>query len=570
MSRYSTLKYTLITIVALALSASAAAQTPASFHLQFPLLDHPVYSYMERMQTAGKMPLLSSTRPYLGHLHHPLRLWNDLTREDSRYRAESAAAMRVIGYDVESNESAWKNLRRRAGLRDERMPWLYRNGFHFASWHYDTTFSVAIQPVYGLEIIETDDERGIISRFAGGARVEGGYMRRLHFMMDFRDHTESGNGPYSSRSQLFEDRWAAVDLKGGNSTSYDISESFLQYYGHDLSLTAGRGRFRWGPARHGSLFLNSQMPPFDYIRFDAVLENKKSQAIYYTFLHGWLEADSVAKNLASDWLYFTPGDRPRTLNPQKFISAQRLEIRPRTNLMLGFSQGVIYGDRGVQLGYLTPLSFLYSVQHSNDDKDNTVIGFDANWRPVAGVRVYGEALFDDIIVSALTTSSGSNKSAYTAGIHLAGTRGLLRRFDGGIEYTKIRPFVYSHIFAVNTYSHWMSPIGYTREPNSEFFTADVQGTFYPVQIGLNFSRQNHGENTAEQNVGGSIYAPLFDNNKNNLFPFLDGHVVHTTRMGVSAEWEALPSLRLRAAATQVETTGQSDRLEWRGGFGWNL
>jgi hypothetical protein len=553
-------------LAAISLAACAGAQPPPAFVLQFPLVDHPAYSYTDRLQTATSVPLLSATRPWLGHVHHPIRLPEGarLTREDRRYLAESAAAMRIIGYDdLWEYESGWTRLRRSAGLAADRWPWLYSDGFHLASWRYDTMFSVGVQPVYGLEVVETDDARGTITRFTGGARVEGGYARRLHFMVDFRDHTESGNGPYDSRSRLLEDRWASVDLKGRGSTSYDISESFLQYYGHDLSLAAGRGRFRWGPARQGSLFLNSQMPPFDYLRFDAVLENERSQGVFYTFLHGWLEPDSVAKNLASDSLYITPGGRPRTLNPQKFLSAQRLEVRPRANLLFGFSQGVIYGDRGVQLGYLTPLNFLYSVQHSNDDKDNMVLGFDANWRPVRGVRLYGEAFFDDIVVSALTTSSGSNKSAYTAGIHLAGVRGFASRFDGGIEYSKIRPFVYSHVFAVNAYTHWTSPLGYRWEPNSEFMTAELRGTFYPLQVTLRASRQNHGS------VGGSIYEPLSDAAKDDLYPFLAGDVVHVTRIGGSVEWEVLPNLRLRAEGNHCERTGTDNRLEWRGGFAWN-
>jgi len=553
-------------MAAISFAACAGAQPSPVLFLQFPLVDHPAYSYLERMQTAGNLPLLSSSRPYLGHLRHPVRLRDDvrLGRENRRYLAESAAAMRIIGRDyVSEYESGWTRLRQSAGLADGRWPWLYSDGFHLASWRYDTTFSVSVHPVYGLEVVETDDARGTITRFTGGARVEGGYARRLHFMVDFRDHTESGNGPYLNdslgRGRLYEDRWGAVSLEGGSSTSYDISESFLQYYGRDLSVAAGRGRFRWGPARQGSLFLNSQMSPFDYVRFDAVLENDRAQGVFYTFLCGSLESQLVAETL-----YVSPGGRPRTLNPQKFLSAQRLEVRPRANLLFGFSQGVIYGDRGVQLGYLTPLNFLYSVQHSNDDKDNVVLGFDANWRPVRGVRFYGEAFFDDIVVSALTTSSGSNKSAYTAGVHLAGVRGFASHFDGGIEYSKIRPFVYSHVFAVNAYTHWTSPLGYTLEPNSEFITAELRGTFYPLQVRLCASRQNHGS------VGGSIYEPLKDAVKDDLYPFLAGDVVHATRIGGSVEWEALPNLRLRIEGNHGERTGSDNRLEWRGGFAWNL
>jgi hypothetical protein len=178
------------------------------------------------------------------------------------------------------------------------------------------------------------------------------------------------------------------------------------------------------------------------------------------------------------------------------------------------------------------------------------------------VRLYGEAFFDDISVSALTTSSGSNKSAYTAGVHLAGVGGIARHFDGGIEYTKIRPFVYSHVFAVNAYSHWTSPLGYTLEPNSEFLTAELRGTFYPVQVTLRASRQNHGS------AGGSIYEP--PNGGDDLYRFLGGDLVRTTRIGGAAEWEALPNLRLRVEGNHFERTGSAHRLEWRGGFAWNL
>lgn len=553
-------------------------------HFQDPLVDHPIYSYLERMQTAGRMPLLSSTRPYLGHVCHPIVMNADaLNAEDRRYLAESTAQMTAIGQlTVVEGESGWTKLRRKAGLHDRQWPWLYRDGFHITSWNYDTTFSVAIQPVYGLEVIDTeydtnyDDESSInnsnwvarantISRFTSGLRIEGGYARRLRFLMDFRDHTESGNGPYTSRSQLYEDKWATVDLKGGNSISYDISESFLQYYGRNLSITAGRGRNYWGPSRHGSLFLNSQMPPFDYVRWDAVLENQKRQAIYYTFLHGWLESQ-----LPTDTLYVTPGGRPRTLNQQKYLSAQRLEIRPRDNLLFGLSQAVVYGNRDVHISYLTPLNFLYSVQHSNDDKDNFLLSFDANWRPVNGVRVYGEALFDDIVVSALTTSSGSNKSAFTAGAHLAGTSGWLKHLDGGVEYTKIRPFVYSHVFDVNTYTHWTSPLGYTLEPNSAIMTYDLRATFYPVQVELSYQWRHHGANTEEKNVGGDIYAPLEDTAKDNLYRFVDGHKMHYETMSGMVTWEVLPGLRATAGVTSIVEPDLWDRMEIRGGFGWNL
>ena len=550
----------LLTLLLAALPLLAAS--PPSQYLQFPLVDHPVYGYLSRWETAEDIPLFSATRPYLGLIYHP-RVRQDesfLPREAGRYAAEGIANMFVIGQLRDgSRESSWLDLKDRLPFGLRRASWLYESGFHLASWEYDTTFAAALQPVYGLEAIRLDSAGKTIKRSAAGLRVEGGYAQRLHFMVDFRDHAESGNGPYTSRSQLYEDRWAAVETPGSNSVSYDISESFLQYYGRDLSLAAGRGRFQWGPGQFGSLFLNSEMPPFDYVRFDAAIEAKHSDAaLYYTFLHGWLESDIVAESL-----YVNPGGRPRTLDAAKYLSMQRLELRPWRNFLFGFSQGVVYGDRGVQLGYLTPLTFLYSAQHSMNDKDNFVLGFDGAWRPVRGVKLYSELFFDDITVSALTTSEGTNKAAYTLGTQLIVPRPFWEHFDARLEYTKIRPYVYTHIFAANVYTHWTSPIGYTLEPNSEFLTGEVRATFYPVQIAARVMHQNHGS------AGGDIYGPLYSATEHEIIGFLTGTLVRTTRAGIQASLDVLPGLSLYGSATQVKTSAQPDRLEVAAGFSWN-
>jgi hypothetical protein len=548
------------------------------FYFQYPLVDHPVYNFLERLETTGEMPLLSNTKPYLGLKRHPHYLQQASVDcpEVLRYSAEGRANMVAIGSRPVGGVprfGAWNWLRRRFALSGGQKDWFYGDGFHFARGAIDTTLTVTLQPVYGLESINTDDSRGRISRFTSGLRVEGGYARNLHFMMDFRDHTESGNGPYDSRAKLYQDRSAAVGLgPEKTSTSYDISESFLQYYGRDLSVTAGRGRHQWGPAHSGSLFLNSRMPPFDYLRFDAAIESQQSErAVYYTFLHGWLTAaDAQGNGLPAGPADTSVTGRLRTLDTPKFISAQRLEVRPRGNLLLGFSQGVVYGDRGVQLGYLTPMNFLYSVQHSNDDKDNLVLGFDGTWRPVCGCKLYGELFLDDVVVRDLLTSSGNNKSAITLGSEFTRQISARLNLDLWTEYTRVRPFVYSHVFATNVYTQWTSPIGYTLEPNSEFVNTELRGTYYPFALTLSLSHENHGANTATRNVGGDIYTPVSDLIKGQDFPLLDGQLQRTLRLGVTLDCEVLPGLRLYTHATSFQIKGLPNRLEWIAGFGWNL
>ncbi len=558
--------YACILVLCCAALAAFAQKLPNSYGPRdFSWTDKNYESYLERIETATSISVKSVTRPRLVsnafiEWSNTKRHWNEFGRESIRYRNQLNARSRII---------AGRAILRGNGSEADAGPqgeWpimlkqLYRDGYHFYSYSSEPEhFAFSVQPVYSFEIIETDDKRGKLSKFTGGFRVEAGYNSRLYGMVDFRDNTEAGNGPYESRDDLYEDRWAAIELKGDGSASYDVSESILQYYGKNLAVSAGRGKHKWGPGHFGGLLLNNYAPPFDYARLDANFSR-----VNYTFLHGFLESVTPA-----DTLYTNPDGRPRTINAQKYLSAQRIEVSPRNNVLLAFSQAVVYGDRGLQLGYLTPLNFLYSVQHSNDDKDNLLLSFDGKWRPTPGLKFYGEFLLDDVKVGDLFKGTGNSKNAYTLGVHGIVPREFWEKFDARFEYTKIRPFVYSHFFDVNTYSHWTSPLGYTREPNSEFISLRLGGTFYPLYVSIGYERQNHGANTDDRNVGGSIQSGNYEGNKES-FPFLDGRFERTESIGMSARYEVLPNLNLLLALNKISESRLPDRTEWKAGFGWNL
>jgi hypothetical protein len=517
--------------------------------------------FLERMETRSSGVLYSSTVPRINQGDK----WQGVhsqSKEYFRYERERYARLDVIyGHDIKP-ASAWRrNAIRSFNTWPELFGTFYQDGFHlYAYAPRSEQFAFSFQPVYGLEVINPGDDRNSISRFTGGFRVEAGYKSKLFAMVDFRDNTEAGNGPYDTRAALYEDRWAAIELKGDNSTSYDISESLIQYYGRNLAVTAGRGRHKWGPSYFGGLLLNDYAPPFDYARFDATFSE-----FNYTFLHGFLESA-----IPSDTFYINPDGRPRTINSQKYLSAQRLEVSPSRNTLFGFSQAVIYGDRGVQLGYLTPMNFLYSVQHSNDDKDNLLLSIDGKWRIKPGLKVYGEFLLDDVVVSDIFgNSGGGSKNAYTLGVHGIIPKPFWEKFDARFEYTKVRPFVYSHFFGVNKYTHWTSSLGYTNEPNSEFIHFRLGATFYPLYAAISYERQNHGANTNDSNVGGSIDSPNYADSDAE-FVFLNGQFVRTETITISGRYEVLPNLNLLMSVASISQSKLDNRTEVRAGFGWNL
>ncbi|MFH1010361.1 MAG: capsule assembly Wzi family protein [bacterium] len=531
----------------------------------YPLTSHRFYDYLDRCQTRGDIPLQSRIRPYF-QFHFDSLAGDHLSdREGRRFCSEGHARHFLAEGRIEKPfESGWSHFTDGTGLSKRRaLRWLYATNHHFAAIRLEDKFVLTYQPVYGIEGIWTETSARGIRRSTAGFRLEGGISKKIHFMVDFRDHGESGRGLYVARDQLYEDRWAYVDLKDRTkSISYDISESFVQWYGRNASLSLGRGRHAWGPGQFGQLFLSSQGPPLDYARLDAVFRGKRDLALHYTFLHGILKAT----NAPVDTLYALPDGRLRIIDARKFLTAQRFELRPRSNLLLGFSQGVIYGDRGVELAYFTPVSFLYSVQHAQDDKDNLLLAFDASWRPVRGLLTYGEFLLDDIVVDKLFTDDARNKSAFMLGLHMAPT--LWRFLDARAEWTRIRPFVYSHVFSVNTYTHWTSPLGYTLEPNSELLTGEVRATFYPVQFAVTYQRHNHGANPDGENVGGDIYAPF--SSSSGSFPLLGGQLEQTDGYGVRAVLELVENFLMEGRMAKICQTGSKARVETALSLSWNF
>jgi hypothetical protein len=548
-------------------TADTNHSTNPTLHFDYPLLGHRFYDFLDRIEVSGEAPLQSRIRPYLQFHSDSLHATPRVDREMRRFASEGHARHFIAEGRIESpDESGWNRFFERTGIRKlKAFNWLYATNHHFAALRLEDQFALTYQPIYGLEGIWTDPEARGIRRSTAGFRFEGGFNRAVHFMVDFRDHGESGRSPYHSRGQLYEDRWALVDIEqGARSVSYDISESFVQWYGRNLSVALGRGRHQWGPGRFGQLFLSAEGPPFDYARLNTVLRGTRGLALCYTFLQGVLKPVDAP----GDTLYFLANGRPRVIDARKFFSAQRFELRARSNLLLGFSQGVIYGDRGVELAYFAPLSFLYSVQHAQGDKDNLLLSFDATWRPFCGLVTYGELLVDDMALAEFFSNAARNRSAFTLGLHTIPLPAW-RFLDAQAEYTRVRPFVYSHVLPVNRYMHWESPLGYTLEPNSEFITCQLRATFYPAQFGFRWQRQNHGANPPGKNVGGDITTPLLDSPPGS-YPFLAGELEQTDRYSITALLEVLENFLIEGRITRIDEPIGDTHTESAISLSWNF
>jgi hypothetical protein len=546
---------------------------------QSPLLppSHPAYDFLDRMETFGLLehPLLGS-KPVsririAGLLDEVFAEIADQPDRLSRVDRETLAALRwEFARDLEragktssaadhpDGKSRWQKINDRMTGKGWFTQAFYRNVINFYSSESDQ-FDVYADPRALGRIISRGGETDPIVITAPGIRLRGHVRDKLGIYFDIYDYTERGGGPYRDRSQLYEDRFGYVKTpKGENSINYDVANFDLAIGGSFWEVHLAKIPLRWGPGRSGQLLLSDWGTSFH--QFNAALNLGKHLRLVYIF--GTLKTYPEL----NDTLYESAG-YPRTIEPNKFIAAHRLEWDPHPRLRLGFSEAVIFGERNPELAYLIPVNLYYSAQHALGDEDNTLMAFDASWIFRDHWKFYTELLIDDITLSKLGSDYFGEKQAWLAGLNWMEPAGL-QNLDATFEAAQVRPFVYTHRYPTNTYTHWTASLGYRYPPNSQVLFFSLR--WRPdrrVHLEASWTNLRHGANTQTENAGGDILIP-HDNSDPDDAPFLGGDLQTSNRLDLSCRYEALLGFFLWGRGSWMDLEGDAS-WEWEFGIGWN-
>jgi hypothetical protein len=144
----------------------------------------------------------------------------------------------------------------------------------------------------------------------------------------------------------------------------------------------------------------------------------------------------------------------------------------------------------------------------------------------------------------------------------------LENIDATFEMAQLRPFVYTHQYPVNVYTHWTSPLGYFHPPNSETLFFDLR--YRPhrrVLLEASWTGLRHGQNTETYNAGGDILLPNEHDGPEDV-PFLGGNLVKTNWLELKGNVELLVGLSLWGRGAWIDIDGE-DSWEWEVGFRFN-
>lgn len=332
----------------------------------------------------------------------------------------------------------------------------------------------------------------------------------------------------------------------------DLTQSHVSYQNGWFGAKIGRMEEKMGSGLFQSTYISTTSPPIDAISLTANFSNFK-YTYYLGSLIGLIESNE------------TSGINTKIAS--KFMNQHRFSVRSYWG-EIAFWESVIYSDRGLDIAYLNPLSFIKSLEHQLHDRDNSIMGIDFSIRPFANAIIKSTFLLDDIIFEKIGTGYWSNKTAF----NISGMYAFDFDLDFGLEYARVEPYTFSHFSPKNNYTNDNFQIGSELQPNSEQIGVLMQywyGERFPVKLDLKYikhgANEYDGEGNMIKNVGGDARFTRRDPDFQTGFPgdsyevtFLDGMLEKKISITLSFGYEVVNNLYLLASYQYLNTNNKID------------
>jgi hypothetical protein len=381
---------------------------------------------------------------------------------------------------------------------------------------------------FGYQIKPSGDKIIYTFMMDGGFRARGTVFNHLGYSLDYLKGAlfgDNGLAPYvEPRLKIdFKFNENAEILK-----NYDYTTAYLKYYvepldGFHLSAQFGREKITLGYGYGSKPILSGDNPDLDFLKF-----NLKYGVIRFTSI------------FASTVGYFLPIRDDRYT---KYFSAQRLKIAIPDMFDFALSDVIIYNGR-IDLAYMNPILFYTFAEKSLQDRDNKAFVFDLKTTAWKNIEFTGTCFIDDDQQFAFLTgkTDRSEKFVYQVGTMLYEPL-KMKNLSFTVEYTKIRPYTYSHYDIKDNYTAYGIDLGHRIGPNAdEIFTRLTYNVSDWGRFNLEYSHVRKGNNIYDangnliKNVGGDVLYTYRDGIDDPNAQFLEGERVNTEIVGFTFRW----------------------------------
>ncbi|MFA7420098.1 MAG: hypothetical protein WCZ90_10475, partial [Melioribacteraceae bacterium] len=351
-----------------------------------------------------------------------------------------------------------------------------------------------------------------------GFRFRGTVFNHLGYSLSLQKGGVSGSQTYAT---LFEPRLRynfkfieAIENIG----NYDFAEGYLRYYTEPaknmrLALQLGREKLKFGYGYGSKFIISGDHTLMDFFRLN--------------FDYGILSFTSITASTVGTF------NVNRDLDYTKLLAINRFKLNFPKLIEFGIGENIIYSGRGIDLAYLNPMIFYKFVEMSLQDRDNGSVWLDFQTHFLKNVEISGTFFLDENILSHLQEMNlFSNKTAYQIGAFWYSPFSI-SDLTVIAEYTKIRPYVYTHTNEKNSYTAYGESIGHSIGPNSDEILVKAAYNLNDwIKLNCSYQYIRSGENIYDSenrlvfNSGGDLFVPHRMDVDSEYINFLDGERIN--------------------------------------------
>ncbi len=493
-------------------------------------IEYPVYDFLKEM-TVKKIINYDEDNPNLSRFE----IANFLKTIDSKKPELSNTEIKILNkYKVEfipeeaNKDNTWqmfgsgkKFLKNLEDFFSNKQKYVFTAGKPGSN-----AFIEAIGNVYAGTEFKPDNSKNSVL-MDGGFRARGTIFNHLGYYFDFSKGAIFGNKELAS---VIEPKLNTDFKFNENSESlknYDFTNAYLKFYiepteGMGLSAQFGREKLTYGYGYGSKPILSGDNPNMDFLKLN--------------FNYGIVRFSSI---FASTVGYMQQNRDDRYT---KYFSAHRIKVAIPDIVDLAISDVVVYNGR-IEFAYLNPILLWHFAEKSLQDRDNKNFIFDFKTKFLKNVEFQGTFFVDDDEQFAILSGGSTRSQKYVYQIGTMIYEPLIKNLSFTIEYTKIRPYTYTHYDIRDNYTAYGVNLGHRIGPNAdELFSRITYNISDWGRINLEYSHVRKGNNIYDSNgmlvtnVGGDIAKGHRTGIDPEEAPFLAGNRVNTDAIGLNFRW----------------------------------
>lgn len=438
-----------------------------------------IYDYLDELANDGVIELNSVIKPYSRKLIAQKLL--DAQQQENKLNRRQLKELKffMTEFALELNQlpASYLNI---VNTKNTRLACIQP-----AVSYRDTLFKARISPLLGMTVMHNDN--GNITKRWYGIDFQSSVGKYLSVYGSLRDI--SVDGELLARPGYLNDYPGYEYKESAKGGDFSDSRGGIKLSNSWGSIGLVKDNIIWGDNYHGSNILSGRAPSFPMI----TLSLKPVKWFEMNYIHGWL----VSNVLDSTQAYYDSNDNKFYRMKNKFIAANMFTITPFRKFNFSFGNSIIYAEQNIQPGYLIPIAFYKSIDHSQTkglglENQNSQVFLNISSRNIKHLHLFTSIYADEISISRFKKSDPENNPiSYKFGANL--TNFPLDNLSLTGEFTRNAIIVYKHPITALTWASNSYNMGsYLGDNSQEIYLALKYKPIRGLDISLSMVDAKHG------------------------------------------------------------------------------